>query len=478
MLSRDSQKTRHLLFTLVVLLSGFASYAYASATLLLEEPYGKMGFFTATGHAAVYLSGVCADSPVLLRPCAPGESGVVLSRYDGVAGYDWIAIPLMPYLYAVERPEDVPLFADAKLVAFLRDRYRRNYLEALAADLQNGETPGGNWYELVGSSYDRAIYGFEIETTPAQDAALIQKYNSSPNRSHFHLVSNNCADFAKDVINFYYPHSLHRSVVADVGMTTPKQMAKRLIKFSTRHPGLSFSTVVFPQVPGTMPRSTAVHGVVESFLKSKKYIVPSAIASPIFAGCVAAVYVGTGAGHFNPARNADVFSADHEPELPLGREDRRAYQRALQRLLAETHPEASARHVEKAWARMQSRARTELDDRGGPILQMQVGQQQVSVGASAGNVLSSDAPPQLVQQLLEARLQTELRRKSQPHISESEVARDWRLLQEAITVSENDAPLTARSSSYSALDQLGEKKAGGSESSPRRGQGNRTRSTF
>jgi hypothetical protein len=109
---------------------------------------------------------------------------------------------------------------------------------------------------------------------------------------------------------------------------------------------------------------------------------------------------------------------------------------------------------------------------------MQVGQQQVSVGASAGNVLSSDAPPQLVQQLLEARLQTELRRKSQPHISESEVARDWRLLQEAMTVSENDAPLTARSSRHGALDQLGEKKAGGNESSFGRGQGNRTRSTF
>jgi hypothetical protein len=478
MLSRDSQKTRRLLFTLVALLSGFASYAHASATLLVEEPYGKMGFFTATGHAAVYLSGVCADSPVLLRRCAPGESGVVLSRYDGVAGYDWIAIPLIPYLYAVERPEDVPLFADAKLVAFLRDRYRRKYLETFVPDLQNGETPGGNWYELVGSSYDRATYGFEIETTPAQDAALIQKYNSSPNRSHFHLVSNNCADFAKDVINFYYPHSLQRSLVADVGMTTPKQMAKRLLKFSTRHPDLSFSTFVFPQVPGTMPRSAAVHGVVESFLKSKKYIVPSAIASPIFAGCVAAVYVFTGAGHFNPAGSAEVFSADNEPGLPLGREDRRAYQKALQRLLAETHPETSARHVEKAWTRLQSRAKTELDEDGRAILQMQVGQQQVSVGASAGNVLSSDAPPQLVQQLLEARLQTELRRKSQPHISESEVARDWRLLQEAMTVSENDAPLTARSSRHGALDQLGEKKAGGNESSFGRGQGNRTRSTF
>ena len=61
-------------------------------------------FFTATGHAAVYLSGVCAESPIVLRKCAPGELGAVISRYDGVHGYDWLAVPLIPYLYAVEHP--------------------------------------------------------------------------------------------------------------------------------------------------------------------------------------------------------------------------------------------------------------------------------------------------------------------------------------------------------------------------------------
>src|SRR6201998_1600328 len=211
-------------------------FAHASATLLLEEPYGKLGFFTATGHAAVYLSGVCAETPLVLRRCAPGETGVVISRYDGISGYDWIAIPLIPYLYAVERPDDVPLFADAKMTAFLRDRYRRKYLEDVAPDAKNGRAPGGNWYELVGSSYDRTIYGYEIATNPEQDEALIRKLNSSANESHFRLVSRNCADFAKDIINFYYPKSLHRSLIADVGMTTPKQMAKMLVKFNRRHP--------------------------------------------------------------------------------------------------------------------------------------------------------------------------------------------------------------------------------------------------
>src|ERR1700723_4637223 len=253
MFPRHIQTMRRVFNKLALMVLACASLASASATLLLEEPYGGMGFFTATGHAPVYLSGVCADTPLVLRHCAAGETGVVLRRYDGVGGYDWVAIPLIPYLYAVERPEDVPLFANAKMAAFLRDRYRRKYLEAIAPDVKNGETPGGNWYQLVGSSYDRTIYGFEIETTADQDDALIRKYNSSSNQSHFHLISNNCADFAKGVLNFYYPKSLHRSLVADLAITTPKQIAKMLPKFSGRHPELEFSRVSISQGRGTMP---------------------------------------------------------------------------------------------------------------------------------------------------------------------------------------------------------------------------------
>jgi hypothetical protein len=62
----------------------------------------------------------------------------VLSRYDGVGGYDWVAIPPVPYLYAVEHLKDVPLFADANIVAFLRDRYRRKYLKDVLPDLPDG----------------------------------------------------------------------------------------------------------------------------------------------------------------------------------------------------------------------------------------------------------------------------------------------------------------------------------------------------
>lgn len=434
MFSRHIQSVRGV-GSLVVMLLVCVSFAGASATLLLEEPYGTMGFFTATGHAAVYLSGVCADTPLRLRRCAPGETGVVVSRYDGVGGYDWVAIPLIPYLYAVERPEDVPLFANAKMAAFLRDRYRRKYLEEIAPDVKNGETPGGNWYQLIGSSYDRTIYGFEIQTTLEQDDALIRKLNSSSNQSHFHLVTNNCADFAKGVLNFYFPRSLHRSLVADIGITTPKQMAKMLTKFSDRHPELQFSRLIISQVPGSMPRSSHVHGVVESFFTSKKYIVPSVVVSPIFAGCVAAVYVGTGASHFEPARNAMVFVVGNDPERPLDREDRRAYQLELKHFLAGAYPEKPKQNADKVWEKLQSKAKTGVDEQGRPVLQVQVGNNTVQIGVAADNVMDGNAPPQLVRQLLEARLQSELRSKSSQGLSETEVDRDWKLLQKTVAES-------------------------------------------
>ena len=50
---------------------------------------------------------------------------MVLSRYDGIAGHDWMAMPLIPYLYAVDKVENIPLFVNPKLVALLRERYLR-----------------------------------------------------------------------------------------------------------------------------------------------------------------------------------------------------------------------------------------------------------------------------------------------------------------------------------------------------------------
>jgi hypothetical protein len=87
-----------LLFCLTIVAT---TCGYASVALLMEEPYGTFGAMNPTGHAAVYFNHICVDSPTVLRPCHDGEFGVVISRYHKIDGYDWIAIPLIGYLYAV-----------------------------------------------------------------------------------------------------------------------------------------------------------------------------------------------------------------------------------------------------------------------------------------------------------------------------------------------------------------------------------------
>jgi hypothetical protein len=293
-----------------------AATAQASVTLLLEEPYGNFGGLTPTGHASIYLSRVCAASPVSLRRCQPGEQGVVISRYHRVAGYDWIAIPVLPYLYAVRRTEDVPSSVTPADVAALRDHYRRMNLEAVAPDAAEGRTPNGDWIQLVGAAYDRTIYAFGIETTEQQDDQFIRKFNSGQNREHFNLLFHNCADFVRQAVDFYYPHAIHRSLILDAGIMTPKEAAKTLVSYSKHHPDLQFSSFVIPQIAGTMPRSTAVRGVLEALVKSKKYAVPLvsvAVLHPYFGGSLAFAWLD--GSHFNPRKIAESGNTTSQPAV-------------------------------------------------------------------------------------------------------------------------------------------------------------------
>lgn len=285
--------------------------ARASISLLLEQPYGGLGMFNPTGHAAVYLDHVCAASPLELRPCRAGELGVVISRYDGISGYDWIAIPLLPYLYAVESTADIPDAVNHEQVSLLRDLYRRHELESVAPDLPDGSKPGGNWYELVGSAYDRAIYGFSLATTPEQDAAIIARFNDRPNVERYNGAFRNCADFARTTINFLYPHAIRRNFIADFGLTTPKSVARALSHYASKHPETEFRVFKIPQVPGALPRSRGVQGVTESLLK--RYGVPLVVLSPIATGIVFVAYMGH--GRFDMPRQAPLL--DLNPPVPV-----------------------------------------------------------------------------------------------------------------------------------------------------------------
>jgi hypothetical protein len=303
-------KTRLALTTLALLAAVMGGCrALADVALLMEEPYGEFGRFNPTGHSAVYLNHACVESPVKLRACRPDEHGVVISRYHRIDGFDWIAIPLVAYLYSVDQVKDIPLTADAELESRLRDEYRRQHLLQIAPNESEkwDDIPNGDWIQLVGASYDRKIYGFQIETTPQEDRHLIALFNKRRNVSHFNLFFHNCADFSRALLNDYYPHAVHRNFLVDFGLTTPKQDARSLTKYAKRHPELAFSTFVVPQVPGTIPRSKPTEDILESLVKSKKYVVPLALLSPeVVAGMVTVYMID---GRFQPPA--------HDPEVTV-----------------------------------------------------------------------------------------------------------------------------------------------------------------
>ncbi|MGD0731704.1 MAG: hypothetical protein ABR956_10600 [Terracidiphilus sp.] len=298
------------LATLCLCLQPAGSRGHASTALLMEEPYGKFGAMNPTGHAAVYLNRVCADSPIVLRPCRDGEFGVVISRYHKIDGYDWIAIPLVGYLYAVDEVSDVPATVNKEQVEALRDAYRKAHLLGLAPNKKKGEPPKGEWTELVGESFDRKIHGFQVDSTPEEDRTFIALFNDRKNVGHFNLLFHNCADFSRVVLDTYMPHAIHRNFIADVGLMTPKQVARSLVAYGKKHPELNMNAFVIPQVPGTLPRSHPVDGVAESLLKSKKYLLPLTVLAPEVTGGVVVAYLAD--GRLKLPKDTPVFNIGDE----------------------------------------------------------------------------------------------------------------------------------------------------------------------
>jgi len=368
----------------------FASLGQAA--LLLEEPYSYDGTFAGTGHTAVYLARVCAETPFQLRRCGPGEQGVVISRYHGIAGHDWIAIPLIPYLYAVRNPDDIPLFVDSKLVAFLREQFLTSL--PLPEETRPGAEPR---YQLAGSAYDRTLYGFRIATRPDQDDALIRTLNASPNEESYKLLRRNCADFSKQIINFYYPHAVHRSVIADLGITTPKQAAKSLVHYSKHHRETQLTTFVIPQVPG-LKRSKSVHGILESVFFQKKYVTPVLLFHPFVVGAVETAYLA--GWRFNPGKGAMVFNAGADNPMknfdpPLTASQRRSYENLVKAMKKSNELDEFPN-----WRSLQARATPQIDAQGRPFVQVKLDGKDVPVGICRGNALHVSGSPELLQNLL------------------------------------------------------------------------------
>jgi len=307
------QRTTAFALMALALLSFVRARCHAQAALLMEEPYGFFGAVNPTGHTAVYFQHVCAETLVTLRRCQPGEQGAVIARYEGISGYDWVAVPVIPYLYSVENASAVPARVDREMVARLRARYHEAHLMSLGADLKPGGMMHGGWEELVGVAYERRIYAFRFDTSDQQDEAFIQQMNSSENRTHFHLLFSNCADFARVILDSYFPRTFRRSVFPDAGMTTPKQITYKLERFARKHPETQLAVFEIPQVPGYRRMSRHNKSISESLITTG-YAVPIAIFNPYLAGGLFVDYLVRGRYHLIP-KHPEVLAPENLASL-------------------------------------------------------------------------------------------------------------------------------------------------------------------
>ena len=258
-----------------------ATYAYADATLLIEEPINLLGHLTSTGHSALLIDDLCSDDHLHMRWCGPGEDGSVISRYSKIGNVDWIAMSPSAYFFASDRTPSLPDWTSTAEINRIRSDYRQKHLQQITA-----HSKGDAWVRLIGESYRRRIYCIRVHTTRDQEERLMQWLNSRKNRTHFNLFYANCADFTRQMINVLYPHAVGRNFFFDVEMTTPRQLASSLHHYAELHPEMLFQVTVMPQIPGETPRSLHLYGITESIAKTKYYLYPIAIVQPAAIGAI------------------------------------------------------------------------------------------------------------------------------------------------------------------------------------------------
>jgi hypothetical protein len=272
-------------FLTIPILLIFTFPAFADIALLVHEAKGFSGEMTGAGHSAVYLSDVCADPPpFVLRKCRNGETrGAVIATYPDFGSqseYKWFAMPLNVYLYGVEKESQNPIYANGEVRLLTRETIRQKYLSDIVPKSGDGTLPAGRWVEIIGTALNRDLYAFTVKTTPEQDQIFIDKYSILEKGNDFNILYKNCADFTKDIMNLYFPHSSHRDFINDLTMTTPKAITRSFTKYAQKRPELLLFVKKYAQLDGTIMRSFGNRNFTETAFTSKKYFVTQALTKP------------------------------------------------------------------------------------------------------------------------------------------------------------------------------------------------------
>ena len=264
-----------------ILLLTAARPVRAELTVLVGEPFGSFGTLMPTGHVSLYLERACVDGPVRVRMCRPDEpQGVVIARLNAIGPLDWIASPVMDFLYGTSDPAKVMTYATARDLDDLQEIYRRQHLWQQFPDEVEQKKTYDEWGETVGAAYIRRLWGYSLATTPDQDEQFVALLNSQPNVHQYQLGGNNCADFVANAVNFFYPGAVRMNKTADLWLMTPKQVARGVWDYGNSHPEAGLKIIEIPQIPGESPRSKPLRGATDMLLKTKKYLAVEIVIQP------------------------------------------------------------------------------------------------------------------------------------------------------------------------------------------------------
>jgi len=418
---------------------------------------------TGSGHTALYLSRVCAETPIKLRVCGPGEQGSVISNYTTLGEdqpFEWNAVPLNIYLYGVEDAGNRPLFGSFKIKHVLEERYRAKYLSAYCQSSFCKTSNKAEWREMVGATLLRSMYFFVVDTTPEQDLALIAEFNSLSNENHFNGATRNCADFVKRVINTYFPGATHRDFVNDFGMTSPKAVAHSFTHYAEHHPEVHLRVLHFAQLPGTIKRSKECRSGTEQLYHSKKLLVPMLIFANQELPVVAASYLLT--GRFNPERvfeghptesavaagqnqlakiegdkdaeELEITESEERERIVGTTEEWKSYRAATHSTIEEAIKDKEIPdhgYLSRLPKQVDKAGTPVADDNGTLWMVIPDGDSTYRVGLSASNILAPGSDSEVAYQMILVR--SEYFVKSHKHERETmtEFKQDWALLQSA-----------------------------------------------
>jgi hypothetical protein len=465
------------------------SQAHADVGVILNETLNEsVARVTGSGHTAVYFSRICPDSPIKLRLCRTGENGSVMSNYINLGEderYEWNIAPFNLYVYGVDDPINRPVFGTEKIKTLLEERYRQQALADYCTVNDCLKSDKAEWREMVGSSMIRSMYIFVVQTTVQQDLDLIAKFNAMPNENHFNGFTRNCADFTKGVVDTYFPHSAHRDVINDFGMTSPKAVARTFSHYAQEHPESNFRVLHFSQLPGTIKRSTEPHSGTEQLYHSKKLLIPMVIFADHELPVVAAAYLIT--GRFNPEREFEQHATVEPVQLnnsaqspknegtgkgsaaldPVEVQEREQivgapgeweeYRKAFDSIVNQAVQDeliSDRDFVSRIFKRLDNSGHPVVDADGSLWLEISDANGTSKVGLSRSDIFAPGSDPHLAFELLLARVDAVL--KSPKHSRETmmEFKEDWALLEYARMRLSSGRPLADSTASHGRVATL------------------------